>query len=126
MRHGLNCLPEEACGLLAMDGSGRIRMAYPLTNADHSSSRFTISPVEHFGAIRHAEGRGWEIGGVFHSHPSGPSVLSATDLDQPHDPEWLHIVVGLAPTIAIRAWRIDNGRPLEVTLSSTRLSRKGV
>ena len=32
---------------------------------------FLVDPVEHFAALQHAEGNGWTIGGVFHSHPNG-------------------------------------------------------
>lgn len=114
IRHARWCEPQECCGLVAMDGSGRIRMAYPLTNAQASPTRFTIEPREHFGALMHAERNGWQIGGVFHSHPLGEPVPSATDLAQPHDPGWVHLIVGLEPGPRIRAWWIRRGRPVEV------------
>ncbi|MGH8911581.1 MAG: Mov34/MPN/PAD-1 family protein [Acidimicrobiia bacterium] len=112
--HALWCLPAEACGLVAVDSSHRLRMAYPLTNVDASPTRFTIEAREHFGAVSHAESRGWDIGGVFHSHPSGSAVLSPTDVDQPHDPNWFHIVIG--QMLDVRAWRIVDGAAVEVTL----------
>lgn len=115
-RHALNCLPFEACGLLAIDEEGRIRMSYPLTNAVASPSAFTVEPREHFGAVMHAERRGWAIGGVFHSHPGGTAELSPTDLDQPHAPEWVHVVAGFVPHLHLRVWRIAGGRPLEVPI----------
>ena len=34
--HAIFCFPEEACGLLAFDDAGRVRMFYALTNAEHS------------------------------------------------------------------------------------------
>lgn len=81
-------------------------MAYPLTNTAASATGFTIAPREHFGALRHAERRGWEIGGVFHSHPGGTATLSAVDLAQPHDPDWFHLVVGFSPDLQVRTWWI--------------------
>lgn len=110
------CHPRECCGLLATDREGRLRMVYSLTNAADSSVRFTIEPREHFGALMHAESRGWEIAGVFHSHPGGDALLSPTDLSQPHEPEWLHVIVGLRPDTHLRAWRIEGGRAVEVRL----------
>lgn len=89
-------------------------MAYPLTNAEKSPVRFTIAPEEHFGALRHAESRGWDIGGVFHSHPSGGAVPSAVDLAQPHDPDWFHLVIGLQPRVELRAWWISEGSAVEI------------
>lgn len=94
-------------------------MVYPLTNAADSSVRFTIEPREQFGALTHAERCGWEIGGVFHSHPGGEAILSPTDVSQPHDPAWVHVVVGLRPGTHLRAWRIESGRPVEVPISGS-------
>jgi proteasome lid subunit RPN8/RPN11 len=116
IRHALWCRPYECCGLIAMDAEQRIRMVYPLSNAQESAVSFTIEPTEHFGALTHAETRGWEIGGVFHSHPGGNATLSPIDLTQPHDPAWVHVVVGLRPDIQIRAWCIREGNPVELTV----------
>lgn len=117
IRHAVNCLPEEACGLLAVDEPRRVRMVYPLTNSQHSATSFTIEPREHFGALRHAEQSGWNLGGVFHSHPQGTAELSSTDLDQPHDPDWFHVVVGFVPRLEIRGWSIVKGVPRPLGLA---------
>jgi proteasome lid subunit RPN8/RPN11 len=117
IRHAETCRPLEACGLLAVDAGGHLRMAYPLTNAEQSATRFTIAPEEHFGALRHAEARGWRVGGVFHSHPAGGPVPSPVDLAQPHDPDWLHLVVGLSPRPQLRAWRYLGGAPVEIPVT---------
>lgn len=114
--HARACLPQEACGLVAVDAAGAVRMVYPLTNAEGSAIRFTIAPAEHFGAVTHCERQGWEIGAVFHSHPRGPAVPSPTDLAQPHDPRWLHFVVGFEPAPHLRCWRIRDGMADEVAV----------
>lgn len=110
--------PDEACGLLAVDQRGSLRMAYCLTNSKRSPVAFTIDPEEHFGAMTHAERRGWAIGGVFHSHPATPAAPSRTDLAADLDPEWLHFIVGLTDPDRpeVRAWRIGHGRAAEVPL----------
>lgn len=100
-----------------MDAVGRIRMAYPLTNDDASPDRFTIAPEEHFGALTHAENSGWVIGGVFHSHPRGPAVPSAIDLAQPHDPEWIHVLVGFSPRLEVRTWSFHRGEADEIGIA---------
>ncbi len=117
IRHAESCLPDECCGLLAVDAVGRIRFAYPLTNADPSPTTFTIAPEEHFAALRHAERLGWEIGGVFHSHPDGPAELSEVDLSQPHEPDWIHLVVGFVPRQEVKGWWVGGGKPVEVPLA---------
>lgn len=112
--HARFCVPNEACGLLALDDGGRIRMVYCLSNADRSPYRYTVDPDEHFGALRHAESQGWTIGGVFHSHPTAPPVPSATDLEGALDPEWLYLIVGNSDTPRLRAFRIEHRAAREV------------
>lgn len=118
LAHAYNCHPEEACGLLAADGTGRLRMAYPLTNALHSPTNYTIEPTEHFKALKHAEKQGWELVGVFHSHPHTRAYPSATDVRLAPDPDWLYVLVGLEDFDhpEVRAFRIRDGRITEETI----------
>ncbi|MCP3975032.1 MAG: M67 family metallopeptidase, partial [bacterium] len=119
--HSHFCRPEEACGLLAVDGDGRLRMAYATTNVERSRVRFTVSPREHYGAIRHAENQGWSIGGSFHSHPNSAAFPSARDIAGALDPDWLYLVVGMGngfPEIRgfrIREYMVDEVALLEVS-----------
>ncbi|MFP5330890.1 MAG: M67 family metallopeptidase [Acidimicrobiia bacterium] len=109
--HAENCHPEESCGLLAADPEGHLRMAYPLTNELHSPTNYTIAPNEHFRAIRHAEAQGWEICGVFHSHPHTQAYPSPTDVRLAPDPGWLYVVIGMEGRSlpVIRGFRIVSG-----------------
>jgi proteasome lid subunit RPN8/RPN11 len=92
--HCLSELPNEGCGLLAVSDGAVVRV-YPTSNSDSSPTSFTIPPEEHFEALRDAESNGWEIGGVFHSHPAGPAIMSATDLARALEADWTYFVVGL-------------------------------
>lgn len=116
--HARNCAPEEACGLLAADGESHLRMAYPLTNRDHSPVRYTIEPEEHFGAWKHAERSGWELVGAFHSHPASPATPSWIDVELAYEPDWVYVIVGLADASRpeLRAFRIVDGEVAEVEL----------
>ncbi|MEX1004283.1 MAG: M67 family metallopeptidase [Acidimicrobiia bacterium] len=120
LTHAENCHPEESCGLLASDASGRIRMAYPLTNNLRSSTNYTIEPREHFKALRHAERQGWDISGVFHSHPHTRAFPSATDVGLAADPTWLYIVIGMEDREHpdVRAFRIVEGNVHEEALTN--------
>lgn len=113
--HAYNCHPEESCGLLAGEPGGAIRMAYPLTNALHSPTNYTIEPVEHFRALRHAESMGWELVGVFHSHPHTGAYPSPTDVRLAPEPDWLYVLVGMETfdDPAVRAFRIRDGEITE-------------
>jgi proteasome lid subunit RPN8/RPN11 len=107
IEHCLDELPNEGCGLLATDGE-RIVKVYPTSNEDSSPSSYTIPPQEHFDALMDAESRGWQIGGVFHSHPNGPAEMSAVDEEKALDPGWRYVVVGLggrSPEVSVS--RVD-------------------
>lgn len=116
--HARWCLPEEACGLLAGEPDGPIRMAYALTNRDRSPVAFTIEPKEHFGAWKHAERSGWDLVGAFHSHPESEAYPSPVDVDRAGDPDWLHVVVGLGDPAGevVRGFRIRGGVVTEEAL----------
>lgn len=118
--HSRFTYPEEACGLLAGPGDGRVTMAYCLTNRDRSPYRFTVDPTEHFRAIKHAERCGWEIIGVFHSHPQSDAHPSAVDVSNALDPNWLYVVVGLADERRpdVRSFRIVDGTVAEATAAA--------
>ena len=105
--HADFCFPEEACGLIAVDEEHVLRMVYATTNIDRSPVKFTVSPEEHFGVIRHAETHGWQVAGSFHSHPKSAAFPSARDIAGALDPEWLYVVVGLVGGVAdVRGYRI--------------------
>ena len=108
--------PEEACGLLAADDRGRLRMVYCLTNAGHSASSYTIEPTEHFRAMQHAESRGWELVGAFHSHPQSTARPSATDVRMAVETEWVYLIVGMNPAVEVRGFHLSAGSVAEVAL----------
>lgn len=112
--HADNSLPSEACGLLAGDGHA-IRFFYPMTNLRQSPVSYEVDPAGHIGALRHAESRGWQLVGVFHSHPASPAAPSATDVAHALEPEWLHVILG---TDGLRAWTIVNGTATEEAVQS--------
>jgi len=111
IRHAESAAPEEACGLVAADSDGQATLAYCLTNQDASPLSYTLDPAEHIKALHDAESRGWHLAAVFHSHPNGPAVPSATDVAKALEPDWLYVIVGLgrAGRTAVRGFRIVDG-----------------
>ena len=114
--HARFTYPEEACGLFAVDADGSPRMVYCLTNVERSRTRFTVDPNEHFRAWRHAERNGWDIGGVFHSHPASPPIPSPTDIKGALDPDWFHVIVSLVDPAQpeVRMFSIVDGEAREL------------
>ncbi len=117
--HARFTYPEEACGLVAGTDSHDVRMVFCLTNRERSRYRFTVDPTEHYRAMQHAERRGWQVVGVFHSHPSSAPRPSRLDIAGALDPEWVYMVVSLQQSDApeVRAYEIRGGvateRPIE-------------
>lgn len=111
--HCRAALPNEGCGLLALDGDAVVEV-YPTDNEDRSPVAYTVPPRQHFDALGDAESHGWSLGGAFHSHPGGPARMSATDLAKALERDWVYLVVGLGSgTVDIGAWR--DGVTLELT-----------
>jgi proteasome lid subunit RPN8/RPN11 len=118
--HARWAFPQEACGLLAADAAGRLRMAYCLTNVEANSSRFTVDPAEHFGAQSHAERQGWKIAGSFHSHPRSAAEPSAHDVSGALDPSWIYVIAGpVEEQVPVRAFRIRSGFVRELDMVAT-------
>src|SRR5262245_15889291 len=83
--------PEEACGLLA--GQGEIvRQVYFVENIRHSPVAYEMNAVEQVRAMVELEARGWEVVGIFHSHPHGPPVPSQTDIELAYYPEAVYVI----------------------------------
>jgi proteasome lid subunit RPN8/RPN11 len=116
IEHCLAALPNEGCGFIASDEDGRVVAVYPTANADPSPVTYTVPPAEHYAALTDADAHGWELAGVFHSHPDGPAEPSPTDLASALDRTWTYLVVALSPEPVIRAWRIRDGEAREVSL----------
>ncbi len=120
------CEPQEACGLLAGSGS-TVAMVYCLTNVAAGCDRYTVEPRGHFGALRHAERNGWELIGVFHSHPSGPPVPSRHDVEGALEPGWHYVILGCDRTggPAMRSYRIRAGTISEEPIATGPLPSSG-
>lgn len=92
--HCVRALPNEGCGLLAVH-EGRVMKVYPTPNEDASPVSYTIPGDHHYRALKDAERHGWELGGVFHSHPNGRAAMSSVDVERAVATDWLYVVVGL-------------------------------
>lgn len=118
--HARWAFPDEACGLLAGDVEGRLKMAYCLSNIDRGPTGFLVDPIEHFGALRHAERYGWQISGSFHSHPRTEAVPSPADVAGALDPEWVYLIAGpVGDEVPVRAFSIRSGQVDELATETS-------
>ena len=114
--HSREWAPNEACGLIAgVDGA--VTKVYRLANVDPGPDQFTLDPGEHFAAWQDATSHGWEILGVFHSHPTAAPVPSSADFGGGGDPAWVNLIIGVENgRIAVRSYRYVDGEasPVEI------------
>ena len=110
--------PSECCGFLVGRGS-RVSHAVPMINAAPGRTRYRIADRDHI-ALRRELRRftpPLEIVGVYHSHPAGGALPSATDLAEAHYAEWLYLIVGLRARTTVAGFRIVAGRASRVRLA---------
>jgi [CysO sulfur-carrier protein]-S-L-cysteine hydrolase len=117
--HAYDAYPYECCGLVAgppADDRGAVRVErfYPCRNAAASAKVYTVDPLDHLHAERDAEGRGWEIVGVVHSHTHSEPYPSPTDVAEAPDPGWQYVIVSLKrESPELRSYRIVDGVVIE-------------
>jgi proteasome lid subunit RPN8/RPN11 len=105
IEHCISGAPNEACGILGSNGD-RIVKVFRMTNASRSPVRYSLDPAEQFAVYRELDERGWDLGGVFHSHTHTDAYPSPTDIRLASE-EVPYLIVSLAtrpPTV--RAFRI--------------------
>lgn len=85
--HGVASYPYEGCGLLlgtAVPHHNTVAAIHPTKNVwpveDEKRVRFRVDEQEWAQAELEAMRRGWDIVGVFHSHPDSPPAASPRDL----------------------------------------------
>ncbi len=103
------CLPYEGVGVVATSGNGSSLTAvrfYPGRNMDRSPRRYTMDAADVLAALVNMEREKTRLGVIVHSHPTTPPVPSRTDLVEANYPGVLSLIVGFAPVVELRAWRL--------------------
>lgn len=105
--HLRSALPNEGCGLVAVNDKGAAVRFYPGENLDASPKRFTMDPVIVIAAFKDMEAHGWRLGAIAHSHPRTPATPSVTDLREAHYPSALMLICSFASEEPeLRAWAV--------------------
>jgi proteasome lid subunit RPN8/RPN11 len=113
--HAFDCLPEEACGLMAGDYGGTAAPRFfPCRNAAASAKLYTVDTRDMLRADREAEDDGMEIVGVMHSHTHTDAYPSPTDIGQAVDSNWHYLIVSLKyDDPVVRSYHIADGAVTE-------------
>ena len=111
-RHALEEAPNEACGLVVLQGDRAIGYERG-RNADASPYRFRL---EVDPEVWFLEDEGYELA-VFHSHPSSTPRPSRADLERAGlwaSRPWLIL---RTDTRELAAWRLDNGSATPIQIA---------
>jgi [CysO sulfur-carrier protein]-S-L-cysteine hydrolase len=115
LQHVESQIPLEACGLLA-GTDNRVEEVIRIRNQAQSPVRFVMDPYEQLKAFDWIESNGLDLLGIFHSHPAGPEIASATDIAEATY-KVIHIIWSRRENRwQARGFWIDRGTASEVTL----------
>lgn len=116
MRHHVaEQAPLEACGLLA-GKKDSVETVLKVRNAAQSQVRFRMDPQEQYNALMWIEDNDLDLVGIYHSHPSGPETVSATDIaEAAYDA--VHVIWSCTgQTWSARSFWIEAGQVTEVNI----------
>ncbi len=128
LRREIGCVvaasqPHEACGLLLgrrYRGSAAVDAVVAVDNCTRHDPRsyYQIDPVDFLHVENEARMRDQEVIGVWHSHPHGPILPSASDRELAW-PDWCYLIAGYAGDGELRfgAWRFVADEMIEDQLS---------
>jgi proteasome lid subunit RPN8/RPN11 len=112
--------PLESCGLLAGRDS-QVEKIFFVQNQAQSPVRYAMDPIEQLHALEWIDSNKMELLGIFHSHPTGPEVVSPTDIAEA---AYAVTYIILSRVDDLQAWHargfwIENSGFREVTLQIT-------
>lgn len=122
IEHCINCLPFEACGILAgqKDIASKI---YKIKNTEYSSFSYFMEPVEQLKAMKDIRQRSLEMIAIFHSHPFGSPYPSQKDLElafydvyylivsvEPRDEDFFQGNMNEQTKIDVKCFKIKEGK----------------
>jgi proteasome lid subunit RPN8/RPN11 len=110
--------PEEVCGIIA----GRDAEAMTLYRGRNVSSTPQVTyelDIDTLALQIGFEAEGFQLVGIYHSHPHGPDIPSVTDIAQAYYPDAVYIICSMIdPTRpSLRGFRIGSRDAIEVRLA---------
>ncbi len=103
--------PNEACGYLG-GKDDRVIARIPMTNIDRNPEHFTFDPVEQFAAIGRAREEGYDLIGVYHSHPATPARMSLEDIRLANDTLIVYLIISLKDGLT-KAFKINAAKEVK-------------
>jgi len=72
--------------------AGQVLKVYPASNALHSLVRYRLEPKEQLEIFNEIDELGWDLLGIYHSHPNGPFHPSVTDIQEAFYPDTVYLI----------------------------------
>jgi len=101
--------PNECCGVLL--GTGDVVVdVFPGRNVHQSPTVYEMDPRDLLRAFRMMDERGWDLVGIYHSHPRTQARPSETDKARALYPDARYVIISLADPARpdVRAFRITD------------------
>jgi proteasome lid subunit RPN8/RPN11 len=110
--------PLEVCGLLA-GHNGHLTHHYPIHNIRQSPVAFEMEPKQQIETMLTIEAQGRQLLAIYHSHPIGPAIPSATDIAQAYYPELVQFILSFKERErpSLRAFTIIENQVDEIPFS---------
>lgn len=86
--------PNECCGLLLGQGDV-VADVFPGRNIRMSPRIYELDPQDQLRAFRLMDERGWDLVGIYHSHPATEAYPSRTDQAQALYPDARYVIISL-------------------------------
>ena len=109
IQHARAGAPEEVCGIVA-GINGRFVRVYPARNvAENPVVTYQMDPQDQLRIFKEVDQQGWEVVGIYHSHPASPAYPSPTDIRQAYYPDAVYFIASLMhpDRPVLRAFRLD-------------------
>ncbi len=115
--HAREDAPNECVGILG-GKEGQVLTLYRGTNAEHSPYHYSLDPKDLYRIYRDLDSQGWEVVGIYHSHPRAGAYFSDTDLKLAFWTNAVYIVVSLLDPQQpeMKAFRVTEGKATEETM----------
>lgn len=109
LAHAYAEAPNECCGLLLGRGE-YVEDVFPGRNIQMSPRVYEMDPQDQLRAFRLMDERGWDLVGIYHSHPATDAYPSLTDQAKALYPDARYVIISLADRDRprVRAFRITD------------------
>ncbi len=119
IRHARDSFPNEACGILA-GRDGKVLKLYRMINAERAEGRYSFFAGEQFEAQRRIRSEGFEMLGIYHSHPHTRACPSLRDIELALHKGCSYLIISLMDTTPeVRSFKIAAGSVSEEVVDVT-------